>query len=87
MWLSRPEQLAGTGMEWHDLPPCDHLSAGVFSDGRLQAAGQQMIRRKRMEDSGRENCPVLKLLNKPGILLFYAVKTTSPGGEENLGRR
>lgn len=41
--------------------PCDSLSTDVFSDWHSQAAGQQMIGRKWMEDSGRENCPVLEL--------------------------
>lgn len=35
-----------------------------------------------MEDSGRENCPVLEFLNEPGILFFYTVKTAFPSGEE-----
>ena len=41
-----------------------------------------MIGRKWMEDSRRENCPVLEFLNEPGILFFYTVKTTSLSGEE-----
>lgn len=56
--------------------PRDSLSTGVFSDWHSQAAGQQMIGRKRIEDSGRENCPVLELNQE--FCFFYTAKTTSP---------